>query len=529
MRWRTMVLLVALACLGCESTGGGSSGGGLGGSGYRDAHKLDWTEATSKHFTIYGAMPADQLVKAAERLELFHAVAEFTTGTKFPTPTLPLTIFAFDRDSKVQAFTYERGGGGALRQSMRGNSLLFSMQRMRRSDAYSSIQWLYTRHLLNNHGKYVYPSWYEYGLAQYLRSVKVLKDGRVEVGAVPSAAQFRGSRQQQWLPYMGTRWKTLRQVFTATHGEWISSYQFAAETWAVLHYLNFGPDKLGANRKLARYFRRVEKGEDPAEAVRSTFGFSVEDLDRNVRGHVMKQEYQSAVFEASNFPHDKTATTRPMTSDEVARHLGDLSLDAAGGRELWRPGYGKSKFEQARSYYEAAKSGAPKDVLMARAGVARSLLGLGRVAEASEIADALIAEAPENEEAQLVMGHVIASKAGSAGDPKERARLARKARKHYVKSWKLNDRVPETFAMYGSTYLIEGQDAKKGIETLEHARDLLPSSTPIRYRLALVYLEAGDKVNARRMAKTISITSFSEEMDKRVKEILDATEDVEES
>ena len=515
MRRRMIVLGVALAFLGCESTGG--SGGGLGGGGgYRDAHTLQWYEAKSKHFTLYGAASEEQLTEVAQRLELFRSTVQVVTGKQFPPPRIPLQLVAFDRTSKMKAFADLEGA--RIIESVQRNTIVFSLQRMGRSDAYAPVQWAYTRFLLDHHGKYAYPSWYQHGMARFLSAVKVLKDGRVEVGAVP------GTKQRQLLPYMGPRWRPLRDVFTRTHGDWISPYQFRAECWAVIHYLNFGPQRYGANQKLNRYVRRVDAGADPGDAIAETFGYSVESLDRDVRSYMMKQEYQSAVYERSTFPHDDKVTVRPVGQAEIAVLLGNLSLDAAGSRENWRPGYGKAKFQQADHYFTAAIAADASRKQEAQAGRVRAQLGVEALAEAEAIAEELVAGAPDSAVAQLAMGNVVFARASAATDATERQKLARLARKHYVKAWKLDANVPETHAMYGSTYLLDGQDARKGVNTLEHAKSLLPSSVAIRYMLATLYLKAGENDKARNLALSIIYSDLSEEMNKRAEELLEAAE-----
>jgi hypothetical protein len=85
-------------------------------------------------------------------------------------------------------------------------------------------------------------------------------------------------------------------------------------------------------------------------------------------------------------------------------------------------------------------------------------------------------------------------------DEVRRSALARRAREFYVKSWKLDDSIPETYARYGATFLLEGQDASKGVKTLEHAYALLPNAIPILIWLARAKLEVGEPNEARRLA-----------------------------
>ncbi len=108
-------------------------------------------------------------------------------------------------------------------------------------------------------------------------------------------------------------------------------------------------------------------------------------------------------------------------------------------------------------------------------------------------------------------------------DVERRASLARLARKHHVASWKLDPSVPETYAAYGSTYLLPGQDAKKGLKTLRHAHELLPSSQQARLLLAKIHVETGNRELARKLALSLLATFHGDEVDEGIAQILEAT------
>ena len=48
-------------------------------------------------------------------------------------------------------------------------------------------------------------------------------------------------------------------------------------------------------------------------------------------------------------------------------------------------------------------------------------------------------------------------------------KLAALARRHYARSQELDDSLPEAYAMYGATFLLEGEEAERGLEPLQHA------------------------------------------------------------
>lgn len=85
----------------------------------------------------------------------------------------------------------------------------------------------------------------------------------------------------------------------------------------------------------------------------------------------------------------------------------------------------------------------------------------------------------------------------------ERTDYLERARTHYIKAWKLNDSMPETYAMYGHTFLMEDQRFDKAIEVLEEAEYLLPSDLGIRMSLAETYAGADRREDAVKAARSV--------------------------
>ncbi len=102
----------------------------------------------------------------------------------------------------------------------------------------------------------------------------------------------------------------------------------------------------------------------------------------------------------------------------------------------------------------------------------------------------------------------------------ERDALIERARRHYVRSWKLDESVPETYAMYGASFLLEGQDAAAGIESLEHAHRLLASNAEIRLLLSQAYAAVGRYGAAREFAASVLGWSHDAESRDRAAELL---------
>jgi tetratricopeptide (TPR) repeat protein len=102
----------------------------------------------------------------------------------------------------------------------------------------------------------------------------------------------------------------------------------------------------------------------------------------------------------------------------------------------------------------------------------------------------------------------------------DREALLKAARIEYVKSQKRDPSLPETYAMYGSTYLESGQDHARAVKMLEHANGLLPSNTDILLMLAKAYALNERDDEARELVERYVAWSHSTGRGDAVSEIL---------
>ena len=65
--------------------------------------------------------------------------------------------------------------------------------------------------------------------------------------------------------------------------------------------------------------------------------------------------------------------------------------------------------------------------------------------------------------------------------------------------WKLDGSIPEPYARYGATFLLEGEEAERGLDPLERANRMLPSSAEVELLLArLQTWIAAEQTNGQR-------------------------------
>jgi len=118
--------------------------------------------------------------------------------------------------------------------------------------------------------------------------------------------------------------------------------------------------------------------------------------------------------------------------------------------------------------------------------------------------------APDDALNQLDVGAYYHARARETGDAEARAQLAALARRHFARSRELDDSLLEAYAMYGATFLLEGEETQRGLEPLEHASQMLPSSLEIKLLLARLYARLGRSMAARSLALAVYSRTHSE-------------------
>lgn len=433
----------------------------------RPLHERDWVEVRTPHFEIVSSLDRDATLALAEDAELFYAATEFVMGARHPAAAVPRTIYAFDGRGITRPFDV-RGAPGYFLPSMRETLIVLRTGGGWESDATVELRHELAHQLVRSHGGAGQHLWFDEGAAEFLSTIEVRGD-QVELGQF-RLDHMRRLRDQPWVP--------LLRVLEANDLEgWGDERRlvFRAESWGFVHYLNFGPG--GGQRgsaQLGRYFQRIAAGDSHEQAVRQGFGTSVGKLDRKLRGYLKRDRLDSAAVRFGSGQAADTAEPKPLARDEVLERLGWLSISL-----------GRAK--QAQRYFEKAVAANPQRS-RAHAGLGAADRLRGRWDTALAHLERALALAPDDALNHLDLGLCYHDQAREAGTAEARAELAERARSHYARSTELAERLPEPYARYGATFLLEGQSPEQGLAPLEHAGRLLPASLEIRLLTARIYL-----------------------------------------
>lgn len=458
-----------------------------------------WIEVRTANFRVHSLLGDKETIELTRRLEMFRAAVSLLTNVHSTDSAIPTNIYALRGSRDFIQLGLELSFVGRFLPGLRSNTIIF--RHYRGMDETTIVFHEYVHFLLRNHGRLQYPMWYDEGFAEYLSATKI-DDTYFEVGVFPKHVGPS-------LEYF--RWIPMRRVLSADeHFEkWNRERKamFYVEAWALVHYLRNRPDR-GESfaQDLAHYLELVEAETGVVGAFEDAFGVTVDKLDRKVKAYLKKRRFTFFRIDMDKLLYDFRPEVVTLSRQQTSLALAQLALrmeeldpaerwfTIAATHELTRPraeaGLGdvlkfRGEFEAARPHFEKA-----------------------------------VALAPDDPYCQLDLAEFWHDRAKDTSESDKHSEYLNRARNHYVKAWKLDDSMPETYAMYGQTFQMGGQRFDKAIEMLEKAQSILPSDLDIRLMLAEAYAGAGRKGEAIEAARSVLAWSHDEESAKRAKEIL---------
>ena len=237
----------------------------------------DWSSYSSENFTLYSDVRPTKAVELLQELEIFRELAFFALGMR-PQPSnnkLQILMYSKKREyrrigpeNSIGFFTNTSAGPrmviGSGGGSISRNEILYHE---------------YIHYLMREHSPFVYPRWYDEGLAEVLGATTI-KGNKATIGAIPEGRS------------LSIRYETPIEVsdLLEPDPEDDSLYyqsRFYAYAWLLTHYLEIS--KLRENPELngqtSDYLLRLSRGEDPQEAFIRSYGLTPDEMDRVLRAY----------------------------------------------------------------------------------------------------------------------------------------------------------------------------------------------------------------------------------------------------
>src|SRR5690348_15278130 len=181
------------------------------------------------------------------------------------------------------------------------------------------------------------PVWLNEGLAEFYGHLQ-FSAGEAVLGAPLSYLHLL--RSQELLPLT-----TLLAIDHKSphYNEQDKSGIFYGESWALVHYLMLGGP--GRQDQFRRFLQQVSRGEDVAKSLESSFGMTLETIEKELRAYVNRGDLPTLRLASGDDPQayaSFTAMQRQSLSDAEANYyLGDLLL------HIGRPDDAEPYFKQA--------------------------------------------------------------------------------------------------------------------------------------------------------------------------------------
>ncbi len=307
------------------------------------ANEKPWLEVRSPHFRILTDASAGDARRVAHEFEQLR----YVFASQYPSFRLesgaPLVIFAARDEETAKSlapYLWKVKGAkpaGYFEQSWEKKYALIRMDTWG-SGAHQVVFHEYTHSLLHLNAHWL-PTWMDEGIAEFYAFTR-FQEQQTLIGAPTER-------------FSTLVWKTPIPIETLISVNHTSPYyhdedkvqMFYAESWALIHYLIFGPNMEGGN-KLSVFFQKIQLGSDQKKAFQETFG-NFKDMDRALSEYVRRFQLTAGVVKNPPQVNEKDYPSRTLTMAETQAEI--------GGYHLWT-----HDMANARNYVNDALHNDPK-------------------------------------------------------------------------------------------------------------------------------------------------------------------------
>ena len=286
------------------------------------AGEKQWTEVKSPNFRVLTDVGPGSGRRVAREFEQMRAV--FETG--FPKMRLdtgaPLMIFAVRDESSMKALAPELWKGGGPKPAgffQHGWERQYAVVRLDQDipGKYQVVYHEYVHSLLHANFQW-FPTWLDEGLAEFYGNTR-FEQTKMYVGA-PSERIYR-LQGTSFIPISEliseNPWRAFRN-----NDRQIDLYY--SESWALVHYMVFGPG-MEKGAKLTKFYGLLQKGEEQKKAFEEAFG-DFKALEEGLLQYANKFLFPSYVMENPPQINEKEFPSRVLTAAEAEAELGTYRL-----------------------------------------------------------------------------------------------------------------------------------------------------------------------------------------------------------
>lgn len=287
-----------------------------------------WRYLQSPHFEVYSRNIDSESRELLHNLELVHAIFFETFGFK-PIRSVPVTVYFFSREKHFDAYKPDSARKleeiATFYHADRDRGILTVAPLPTYEAAQKFAFGGYAHHLFRLVGD-APPVWYGYGVSGIFRNL-VITSGSIELGR-PDPGQVGRLQKADLIP--------IEVMFGADHqaGAFLTDEGnglFHDESWAMVHYLYFGQNKLPAPGILefANYALKNSRNFDAAATQRmfeEKLGLTYAQMNQRLARYFRGGRYGYSTLKLPSIPAAKTYLIRPVPQAEIENRLAELAL-----------------------------------------------------------------------------------------------------------------------------------------------------------------------------------------------------------
>ncbi len=457
--------------------------------GMPDTANAAWSQAQSRHFTVYSEGRDEKLRAFAENLEKFDFLLRTVTGVTDPNQGSPVKVYLLSSEDKVRKLARNPNLGGFYTTSRRNAYAVLSREGKSSAFDASAEEILfheYTHHFMLHNFPAAYPAWYVEGFAEFFSVVKFPKDGSIEFGLIPMT-RVPGLVMDDPYP--------VANLF-ARNTDGLSrrdGNRYYGRAWLLTHYFQYNPER---RAQFVRYLNAIANGAKDVQPD-SYFPGGVAQLDKDLNAYAKKRLTMSRLT-----PKEMTIGT--ITVSPVDPAQGDLIED------------------ELKLTYRLQSEDLPDLITAIRATAARypdSAYALALLAEAewtAEQKDAALADAdraiaidPQSSRAYAIRGQVLLDRADASGK-EEDWKLALTS---IVRANRADTEDPVPLALFYRYHAMRGGKMPDlGYDGLYKAFTLLPQSPEYRFNFASAMAARGDYAAASTLLDPLAFSPHASGM-----------------
>ena len=438
-----------------------------------------WQQASSKHFIIYGDMPAEEMKAYAQKLETFDAAARLIRSMKDPSlgDGNRLHVFVVSDLTAIGRLvgSNDYGIAGYFMGPVTGPVAVVpeKVRQKRFGEAKMTGEQVffheYTHSLQLQNTSKPLPQWLSEGFAEFMASPVFNADGSIGIGAPP---EYRAEQLFQG------RQVPLSNLISNRVDAAYDQLAFYTQGWVMTHYLSMEPTRKG---QIEKYVTAINNGTRPLDAAKAAFG-DLGELEKTLYSYRRQKQLPYIKIETSKL------NIAPVTVTELS----------PGGQEVmpYRIRIKAAFAEVGNDLISRIRRVAdkhPNDGFVLRT-LAEAEFKAKQYDAAAKTADRAIAADPKSVEALVTKGEALLELAKA----NKNAEGFKEARRLFMAGNRLDKEDPEPLYYYYRTYLEEGAAMPQAArDAVHYAAILSPQDPEVQVRSAIQYLRDSKPAEAK--------------------------------